>query len=417
MPRDDLEKLLGGYATNTLTDEERKALFEAALTDQALFNTLADEQALKELLDDPRSRRHLLAALEAKEKKKAWFQQPWSWALAGSLAAGVLAVTLVVREASLPPLGQPERLEVSKQQAVSEPAPAAAPQADSISPRAQKRNETNDRSAPAATTKPPLKPDVRAKAPVPAQAKREEAPPAAETPPPEKDAPLTTPTPPGRVSASVPTQPLSKEQQPVQGSVEQLQGEQHARALFYAAAEPARTVVVPKTAPEETPGTKQSDQGVSGFLGKERKATTSDALARKALMPLGLRYSVAKQRLTIEANDNAYLYVLGRNTAGALMPLFPGKGTGAEIARIEKWRRYTVEAPSDVTQVTIALFRHARPDLQGAPVSPPSATTPLLVEKAEEAAPTQESERAVYVVAPRSDPSAGIVFETTLASR
>jgi hypothetical protein len=377
MPRDDLEKLLGGYATNTLTGAERKALFEAALTDQALFSALADEQALKDLLDDPRSRRHLLAALEAMEKKKAWFQQPWSWALAGSLAAGVLAVTLVVREASLPPLGQPERLEVSKQQAVSEPVPAAAPQADNTSPRVQKKSETKER---------------------------------------REDAPLTTPTPPGRVSASVPTKPLSKEQQPVQGYVEQLQGEQHARALFYSAAEPARTVVVPKTAPEETPGTKQSDQEASGFLSKERKATTSDALARKALMPLGLRYSVAKQRLTIEANDNSYLYVLGRNAAGALMPLFPSKGTGAETARIEKWRRYTVEAPSDVTQVTIALFRHARPALQGATVSPPSATTPLLVEKAEESGPTQESERAVYVVAPRSDPSAGIVFETTLAS-
>jgi len=46
----DLEKLLGGYATSTLTEQERKALFEAALDDQQLFNALADEEALKELL-------------------------------------------------------------------------------------------------------------------------------------------------------------------------------------------------------------------------------------------------------------------------------------------------------------------------------------------------------------------------------
>ena len=64
MPEKDLEKLLGGYATGTLTEEERKALFEAALHDQGLFNALADEQALKELLDDPVSRRRLLDMLE-----------------------------------------------------------------------------------------------------------------------------------------------------------------------------------------------------------------------------------------------------------------------------------------------------------------------------------------------------------------
>ena len=37
-----------------------------------------------------------------------------------------------------------------------------------------------------------------------------------------------------------------------------------------------------------------------------------------------------------------------------------------------------------------------------------------VTKKVEEAAPSQESERVVYVVNPRSDPSAGIIFETTL---
>ena len=60
----DLEKLLGGYATNTLTNEERQALFDAALHDQTLFNTLADEQALKELLDHPQHRQVLLRSLQ-----------------------------------------------------------------------------------------------------------------------------------------------------------------------------------------------------------------------------------------------------------------------------------------------------------------------------------------------------------------
>ena len=138
---------------------------------------------------------------------------------------------------------------------------------------------------------------------------------------------------------------------------------------------------------------------------------------RAALAPLGLRYSVANQRLMIEANDSAYLYVLGRNAAGALTSLFPGKGAGTQAARVEKGKRYTVEAPSDVSQVIIALFRQPRADLQGAPAGPPSTTASLLIEKAEEVAPSQNREKVVYVVDPRSDSSAGIIFETTLSNR
>lgn len=62
------EYLLGGYATNTLTDEEKRQLYEAALNDQALFNALADEEALKVMLADPEARRRILASLEATER-------------------------------------------------------------------------------------------------------------------------------------------------------------------------------------------------------------------------------------------------------------------------------------------------------------------------------------------------------------
>ena len=53
MKRDDIDKLLGGYATGTLTAEEREALFAAALEDQQLFEALAGEEPLRELLQDP----------------------------------------------------------------------------------------------------------------------------------------------------------------------------------------------------------------------------------------------------------------------------------------------------------------------------------------------------------------------------
>lgn len=63
MKRAEAEKLLGGYATGTLTEEERRALFEAALEHQDVFDSLADEEALRELLADPAARAHVLVAL------------------------------------------------------------------------------------------------------------------------------------------------------------------------------------------------------------------------------------------------------------------------------------------------------------------------------------------------------------------
>ncbi|MDH4194673.1 MAG: hypothetical protein OEV70_11060 [Nitrospirota bacterium] len=91
------EHLLGGYATDTLTDEEKRRLFEAALHDQTLFNALADEEALKAMLADPEARQRILASLEATEHPGrvnesrggwlGWFRQPSSLAWAGSLAA------------------------------------------------------------------------------------------------------------------------------------------------------------------------------------------------------------------------------------------------------------------------------------------------------------------------------------------
>ena len=97
----EVRKLLGGYAAGTLTEEERRALFEAALTDQELFNELAREQALKELLDEPGARRQLLAALEAKEswveRIRGWLGRAVACAALGRLAVAVVLVVVVVQ--------------------------------------------------------------------------------------------------------------------------------------------------------------------------------------------------------------------------------------------------------------------------------------------------------------------------------
>lgn len=95
MNRAQIHKLLGGYAAGSLTPEENRALMEAALEDQELFNALAREQSLKELLEDPAAR---AAALEAvSEPRLAWWRRLGRWGLANAVAlssmAGILLVT------------------------------------------------------------------------------------------------------------------------------------------------------------------------------------------------------------------------------------------------------------------------------------------------------------------------------------
>ena len=102
MSGEEIRKLLGGYATNTLTDSERSALFAAALDDQDLFNALQDEQALKQLLADPASRQAIRLALEpspAAERRSAWWSRRWMWSGAiAAVAATVLIVAVVHRQ-------------------------------------------------------------------------------------------------------------------------------------------------------------------------------------------------------------------------------------------------------------------------------------------------------------------------------
>ena len=91
MTRDDIRKLLGGYSTGTLTPEEERALFAAALEDQELFDALAKEQALRDLLRDPAARAQVLAALD--ERPEPWWR--WlRWPAAVGATAGCLAAVV-----------------------------------------------------------------------------------------------------------------------------------------------------------------------------------------------------------------------------------------------------------------------------------------------------------------------------------
>lgn len=91
MTRDEARKLLGGYATGSLTEAERTALFQASLEDQDLFDELAGEQVLKEVLDEPGARQRLIAALEPPRRHRAWL-----WVTAGASVAVAVVIGIVV---------------------------------------------------------------------------------------------------------------------------------------------------------------------------------------------------------------------------------------------------------------------------------------------------------------------------------
>jgi hypothetical protein len=102
MKREEIEKLLGGYVTGTLTAEEREALFAAALEDQQLFDAMLQEEPLREALEDPAARARLLATLDespnaALEAKQPWYYREVHPGLIAAIAAAILISTLAVK--------------------------------------------------------------------------------------------------------------------------------------------------------------------------------------------------------------------------------------------------------------------------------------------------------------------------------
>src|SRR6516225_3269122 len=97
MPSDDIRDLMGRYATGSLSVEEQKRLFDAALDDQELFDELAREQEMKMLLDAPGARDRLIHAL-APPKRKA----PWIFAVAATAALTVVLALFLSRPGPKP---------------------------------------------------------------------------------------------------------------------------------------------------------------------------------------------------------------------------------------------------------------------------------------------------------------------------
>ncbi len=186
MNRDDIQKLLGGYATGTLTTEEQQALFEAALDDQELFDALAREQTLCDLLREPSAKVQLLAALDREPTR--WYQrllQGWRPVAAVAAMAGVGAIavlvwqsgrpakTVLVAQVSAPPAANP--LPSAEMSPVPTARPTGAPEEDrrAHARQAETARKPKDIEGPASDSPSALKsapPALPATPPVPPRA-------------------------------------------------------------------------------------------------------------------------------------------------------------------------------------------------------------------------------------------------------
>ncbi|MGH7166515.1 MAG: DUF4384 domain-containing protein [Nitrospiraceae bacterium] len=341
MDKKDLEQLLGGYATNTLTEEERKALFEAALRDQTLFDALANEQALKELLDGPRNRQRVLEALERADataewgwvaRVATWFRRPANLALAGSFATAVLVVVFVARlfEQTSPPASEQTVTADSRSAAGSRPERDEVTRSEPLSQaeRAVEADRLTKKSSPPAPTPKPAKSEAKLEQalPQPAPSSTPGAPPATAQAPsarqefarapqaarPEaklrampEDEPRVAQAP----SAGVPT-PGEPPQQTArqQASVAQTSESGKARELFYAQAREPESREG-RAAEQQERGMLRSEEKKSRDVLKDVQKEEAEGSVRafgepvgafapmKALArPLGLRYSILKRR-------------------------------------------------------------------------------------------------------------------------
>lgn len=449
MSEHDLEKLLGGFAADTLTREERQTLFTAALQDQQLFNALADEQALKELLADPAVRRRLLASLEQKSASGAggslswldWFRRPAGLAFAGGLTAAALAVVLGIRVYQ-------DSLKQAAQSVVTEEArPATAPApippvTQPTPPHVTEPQAKSKENAEALVT--PAKKDLLADK----IAKRERA----EQPAPQEQDQV-------RRQADAPVAALSKTAQDATSSADQKLAASPAPSAMSAptpmqapATVPATGAVIPtvsaralfyggETTSADSHATAQEKERASPPLAEsvppsnrtERKLDRF-ALAGKAvgtaaqLKPLGLRYSfivagadgqdrevdtvttgktASSVRLTLEVNQAAYLQVWMTVGSSPTQLLVPEKKTGQISQKITAGQRQQIPLPKGNGPVTLTARLSRVPF--GPITNQEAAMSDRLSPDQLQEAVTQE--QATYVVNQDPTPTAQISVE------
>jgi len=425
MSEHDVEKLLGGFAADTLTPEERHALYNAALLDQRLFDTLADEQALKELLNDPAVRRRLIEELKRPGASATgnrlswldWFRRPAGLAFAGGLAAVLFVVAFGTRmyQESLDRTALSTATEAAKPAAPSVSMPHAAEPSQLTDVESQLKANANVRP-PSASTKDEGRADTLNKR--------------------EKTVAPTTQQE-QRASNFAQDQPKQRAER----DVAQRQGEKN---LAPAAATPAPT---PMQAPTGAPTTSGSISIVSArtlfYGGKknspDRPTMAEDKTAGAATQPkpLGLRYSfvvrgsdgqeqetaaatAAKSanpvRLTVEATQDAYVQILKTAGSTGIRLWWPQQETGKISLKILAGQRTDIPLPppeeSGPTTLTIRLS--TKPfgplTLQEAAMLDRFSGN-LLIESVSPGSPSGVQEQATYAVSQAPSPTAQIAVE------
>ncbi|MCI1280183.1 MAG: hypothetical protein LKG23_14495 [Nitrospira sp.] len=382
MPEHDLEKLLGGFAANTLTPEERSQLYKTALQDQQLFNALADEQALKELLSDPAVRRKLLETLarastsEAGESLPwwAWFKRPAGLAFAGGLAAVIFALAFGTRiyQESLNRAASPVATEDARQAAPSVQAPQPS---DSLrSPEAESRLKAQTPGEPGQApskknvlTGKVAKQERSATATLPEQRAAETSSDLARSPrehnESSKPAPAATPGRPAEQAAASPDKTLSLHAPspaaaPAPAQAARALAPKHsARALFYGEASPR---VDTNNRAQESEEAGRLERRMDQFAAAGKTGAVSH------VRPLGLRYSFVTKgpdgqsrevgaaiaagskepvRITVETTQDAYLQILQNLGSAGTRLWWPPQETGKISLKLLAGKRSDIPLP------------------------------------------------------------------------
>ena len=442
MPEHELEKLLGGFAADTLTAEEQRRLYTAALQDQQLFNALADEQALKELLADPAVRRRLLQALNQTNPPGAtlswldWLRRPATLAYGGGLAVAVLAVVLgtkiyqeSLRQATqsatedvkpvspslpAPPASEPAQapLTDTKLEEKKKVTPAVPEKQEGLGDKSSRRDKTIA-GKPLQQEHPGSRDDLQQRseqdsagkqAPVSALGKSTE------------DATVSA----SKQEAKAPSPAAAPEPTQLQSNAPAIAAPKAgARALFYAEATASSNIGSMAQERARKPSAAPEPEVIRPEPKLDRFALTGKADVSAQVKPLGLRHSLvvqeedgrdrevdaitAKQNpgqayLTVEANQNAYLQIW-KTGAGTPQLLFPEKESGQISLKIPAGQRQRLPLPTGSENITIRLSR-----MPFGPVSRQEAVmlgrlSPHQIQETT----TGQQEQATYVV--NQDPS------------
>jgi len=453
MSEHELEKLLGGFAADTLTQVERQKLFTAALQDQQLFNALADEQALKELLADPVVRRKLLRTLEDKTGAGTggslswldWFRRPVGLAFAGGLAAAVFAIVLGTKiyQDSLKQAARSVETEEVKPVAPSAPAPSTPPPVQPLNENIELKTKRDALPSQAAkkerASTPPSTQEQQtataARNQGTQQSKPDEASEQAEVP----AALLGTAG--KQVTKSGDQKPLVQSPSPPAASSELAQTQTpvgvassggsaattSARALFYMG---KWERLDPQASAAEREQHLKALSGSAPQAYRPERRLNQFAAAGEAtqVIPLGLRYSYvmrgtdARDRevdaaaaskstepiyLTVESNQDAYLQIW--KTVGSSMPelLLPQKDTGSISVKVAGGQRQIIPLPEENVPFTLTarLSRVPFGPITRQEASMLDRLSPNQIrESVAPGSPVGSQEHAIYVV--NTEPSA-----------